>query len=154
VARVRADQAGLGGYGKWIRPILTTVARFRFPRLRVTVDGTRTYEGTAVVVQGAHNYGGLFTLARGAALDAPALHVSIVTARNRRDLLRVLARAAFRPAEGDRDVLHVVGRTVHVASDVPAALQADGDPAGEAPVTVRLLPRALTLLRAPSAPLD
>lgn len=153
VARVRADQAGLGGYAKWVRPIFATVARFRFPRLAVTVDGARTYEGSAAVVQGAHNYGGLFTLARGSALDAPVLHVSIVTARNRRDLLRVLARAAFRPAEGDRDVLHVVGREVHLASDLPAALQADGDPAGEAPITVRLLPHAVTLLRAPAAPL-
>jgi diacylglycerol kinase family enzyme len=154
VAQERAAHAGLGGYVRWVRPILRTIARFRFPRFTVTVDGARTYEGTAVVVQGGHNYGGLFRLARAAALDAAVLHVTIVTAQNRRDLLRVLARAAFRPAQGDRDVLHVTGREVHVASDLPAALQADGDPAGMAPVTVRLLPRAVTLLRAPAAPLD
>ena len=154
VAEERAAHAGLGGYAKWVRPILSTVARFRFPRLSVTVDGARTYEGSAVVVQGGRSYGGLFTLAREAALDALALHVTIVTAQNRRDLLRVLARSAFRPAEGDRDVLHVVGREVRIASDVPARLQADGDPAGETPVTVRLLPRAVALLRAPADPLD
>lgn len=149
VATARSHSTGLGGYLRWVKPILATVARFRRPRLLVTLDGARTYEGAAVVVQGAHNYGGLFTLARGAALDADVLHVTLVTARTRRDLLRVLARAALRPAETDRDVLALTGREVRIASDAPTPLQADGDPAGATPARVRLLARALTLLRAP-----
>jgi diacylglycerol kinase family enzyme len=153
VARVRATRGGAGGYAVWVRPILRTIASFRFPRLRVTVDGARRYEGSAAIVQGARAFGGVFRLCDAAALDAPGLHVSILTARTRRDLLRLLVRSTVRCVERDRDVIHVAAREVSIDADAPVPLQADGDPAGETPLTVRALPRALTLLRAPPPPL-
>jgi diacylglycerol kinase family enzyme len=41
----------------------------------------------------------------------------------------------------------VAGTEVEIRSDPPAAVQLDGDPAGETPFRIRILPRALTLLR-------
>lgn len=151
VAQARARRAGQGGYAVWIRPILSTVARFAFPRLQVTVDGARTFEAAAVVLQGAANYGGVFRLAAGAALDAGRLHVSLVEGRSRRDLLRILARAALRRADRDAQLRVLTAQEVQIRCEVPTACQADGDPAGETPLSVRLAPRALTLLRAPRA---
>lgn len=149
VAQARRRHGGRGGYAVWVGPILRTIARFRFPRLRLTLDGQRTYEGAAVVVQGARCYGGLFELARGAALDAGALHVSLIEGRTRRDLLRLLVRALLRRADRDAHLRTFRAQEVTLTADPPAPLQADGDPAGLTPLTVRLLPRAATLLRAP-----
>jgi diacylglycerol kinase family enzyme len=153
VSKVRTTRGGAGGYAVWVRPVLATIAQFRFPRLRVTVDEGRIYEGTAVIVQGAHSFGGIFTLSKDAALDALDLHVSILTGRTRRDLLRLLVRSTMRPVSSDRDVIHLRAREITIESDPPVPLQADGDPAGETPVRIRLLPRALSLLRAPPPPL-
>lgn len=149
VAEARHRQAGRGGYAVWVGPILRTVARYRFPRLLLTVDGERTYAGSAVVVQGARNYGGVFELAPGAALDAGALSVSLLEGRTRRDLLRLLVRAALRRAGRDAHLRTFRARQVTLTADPPALLQADGDPAGTTPVTITLLPRAVRLLRAP-----
>jgi diacylglycerol kinase family enzyme len=153
VSKARSKRGGAGGYAVWVRPILATIAGYRFPHLRVVVDGARADEGAAVIVQGARNFGGVFRLARNAALDAPALHVSILTARTRRDLLRLLARSTATSVEDDRDVISLTAREVSISSDPPVPFQCDGDAAGETPVTIRHLPRALTLLRAPLPPL-
>lgn len=149
VAMARARRAGQGGYAVWVRPILSTVARFAFPRLLVTVDGARTFEAAAVVLQGAASYGGVFRLAAGAALNAGRLHVSLVEGRTRRDLLRILTRAALRRADRDAQLRILTAHEVEIRGDRPTACQADGDPSGQTPLRVRLAPRALTLLRAP-----
>jgi diacylglycerol kinase family enzyme len=150
VAAARARRHGLGGYAVWVKPIFATVASYRAPRLRVRVDGDRLYEASAVVVQGGRSYGGVFELSPTTTLDAPTLSVALVQSARRRDLFRLLARAAVRRAARDQDLVLVPARELTIEADRVAGLQADGDPAGTTPLTVRLLPRALTLLRAPS----
>ncbi len=147
VHAARSRRAGQGGYGVWVAPILSAVARYRFPPLSVRVDGDRVYQAAAVVVQGAACYGGLFRLARGAALDAGRLHLSLVTGRTRRDLLRVLVRALAPGGVRDAGLLPLTAREVAVTAPEPVPCQADGDPAGATPLSVRLRPRAIRLLR-------
>jgi diacylglycerol kinase (ATP) len=149
VSAARARRRGLGGYAVWLKPILATVAAYRAPRLTVRVDQGRVYPASALVVQGGLAYGGVFRLAPDARLDAPTLSVALLQTPGRRDAFRILARALARRATRDRDLLLLRAHEVAVAADPPVGLQADGDPAGETPLTVRLLPRALTLLRAP-----
>jgi diacylglycerol kinase (ATP) len=135
----------------WVRPILASVRDWDFPPLTVRLDGGRALEARAVVVQGARSYGGLFELAPDAALDADLLRVSLIEAPTRRDLLRLLARAAVRRASRDHHLHAFRARTVTIESPAPLPLQADGDPAGETPLTVTLRRDALTLLRVPPA---
>lgn len=148
VDRARAQRPGSGGYGAWVGPIVRTLARYRAPRLRVTLNGTHVYESAAAVVQGARAYGGLFRLAPQARLDSSSLHVSLVEARTARDLLRVLTRALLRRAHRDAGLRTFPAHSVLLEADEALPLQADGDAAGTTPVVVRLLPRAVVLLRA------
>ncbi len=148
VAAERARHRGLGGYAVWVRPILTTLVGYRAPRLRVRLDGARLYEAAAVVIQGARSYGGVFELSPTTTLDAPHLSVALVLGPARRDVFRLLTRALVKRAARDHDLLLLPAREVEISADRPLGLQADGDPAGETPVTVRLLRHALTLLRA------
>ena len=147
-ALVRSDD--LGGYGKWVAPIWRSLATFRFPPLRVTVDGRRTFNAGACVVQNARNYGGLFELSPDAALDSGRLEVTLLRARSHRDLFRVMTGAFLRRASRFKDVRVVSGQGVEIAADEAVPLQADGDPAGRAPVAVDLIAKSLVLLRAPA----
>lgn len=150
-AVAEARRGGVGGYTRWLLPIARTFLAYRPPRLRVTVDGT-TVEGGAVVVQNAHNYGGLFELSRDARMDDGCLDVVVLRDAGRRDHFRMLLRAYGGRLHADRGVTVLRGRTVAVDADVPVAVQADGDPAGTTPLRAEVLPRALTLLAARRAP--
>ena len=148
IAGVRAGAAGSGSYASWIRPILQTVSAFRFPRLRVTVDGMRTYAAAACVVQNANNYGGLLRLSPDAALDSGKLDVTLIRARTKRDLLRILAGALTRRVPTFNDVKIVRAERVDLRCSRPVHLQADGDPAGMTDATIEIVPKAMRLLRA------
>lgn len=147
-ADARAVLAGVGGYLRWVRPMWDTLRTFHFPRLRVTVDGHRTYAAGACVVQNARSYGGPFELSPEAGLDSGRLDVFLIRTRTHRDLFRILFGAWLKRAHRFRDVKVVQGTQVRLAADRTVPLQADGDPAGRTEVRIGLLPRALTLLRA------
>ncbi len=147
VSTLRAETSG-GGYGRWLRPLWDVFRTFRFPKLRVTVDGRKTYAASACTVQNAHNYGGLFVLSPDAALDSGMLDVFLIRRGTHRDLFRIMAGAFLRRAHKHSDVKIVRGTHVRICADRPVPVQADGDPAGETDIEVELLPKAATLLRA------
>lgn len=148
VSRMRAG--GSGGYKRWVRPMWDTLRTFTFPRLRVTVDDRITYAAAAVIVQNAHNYGGIFELSPDAALDSGALDVLLVRARTNRDLFRILFGAWTHRVQRFNDVKILRGSRVRLRSMTRAPVQADGDPAGHTDLEVDLVPGGLTLLRAPA----
>ena len=145
-----ARSGGLGGYAKWIRPILGALVRYQAPHLSVTVDKGPEIEGGAVVVQNTFCYGGLFTLAPDARMDDGRIEVTVLERASRRDYFRMLSKAYAGRLRGDRGVTMLAGTSVVVRSRARAAVQTDGDPAGETPVSVRVRPKALTLLRPPA----
>jgi diacylglycerol kinase family enzyme len=148
VSGLRADAAGAGGYKRWLAPMWDTLRGFRFPRLRVTVDGRCTYAAAACVVQNAYSYGGLFALSPDAALDSGQLDVFMVRARTHRDLFRIMCGSFLRRVHHHRDVKIVRGTEVRIRAGGAIPVQADGDPAGTTDLSVRLRPKAMTLLRA------
>lgn len=148
IADLRSGASGTGGYIQWIPSIWGTVQAFRFPRLRVTIDGRRTFAAAACIVQNAQNYGGLFRLAPHAALDSGRLDVTLIRATTKRDLVRVVMGALARRAQRFTDVKMVRAERVHLRCGSRVHLQADGDPAGTTDVEIALLPKAMQLLRA------
>ena len=145
VARARRGQAG--GYLRWIRPIARAFLDYTPPDLEVIVDDGPVVRGGAVVVQNTRCYGGLFTLHPGARLDDGRLDVAVFLDATRRDWFRLVAEAFVGRIAKDRGVRLLSGTSVVVRSSRPALVQMDGDPAAETPLSVRVLPRALTLLR-------
>ena len=148
IADLRAAGDGSGGYARWIAPMWNCLRNFDFPRLRVTVDGERTYAAGACVVQNAHNYGGVFELSPDAALDSGSLQVVMIRARTNRDLFRILFSALARRTTRQNDVKCVTGKRVRIEANRGVLLQADGDPVGSTDIDVELLPQSLQLLRA------
>lgn len=148
VACERAGEPATGGYLHWIRPTWDTFRQYRFPHLRVTLDGRCTYRAAACVILNAHNYGGIFSLAPQAAMDSGMLDAVLIRVRTRRDLFRVLAAAFAGRLDRHSDVKVVRGTRIAVTAEDAVTLQSDGEPAGTTDVEVRLLPSALTLLRA------
>ncbi|HVG93023.1 MAG TPA: diacylglycerol kinase family protein [Planctomycetota bacterium] len=142
-----ARGTGKGGYSRWLLPIARSFLDYRAPRLHVVVDGTHHVEGGAVIVQNTNCYGGIFTLSRDACMDDGRLDVIVLRGGRRRDHFRMLLRAFEGGLERDRDVEIRAGTSVEVRSDPPTAVQIDGDPAGETPLTARVVPHGLTLLR-------
>ncbi len=148
ISDVRSGSSGSGGYTRWLGPIWGAVSTFRFPAMRVTIDGQRTFAAAACIVQNAHNYGGVFRLSPRAALDSGKLDVTLIRARTKRDLMRVLAGALTRRIETFNDVKIVRGEHVRMRCSRRVRLQADGDPAGRTDAEIRVLPGAVQLLRA------
>lgn len=151
VHAVSEARAGMvGGYARWIGPIARCLARFRFPRLRVTVDDRITYAAGACIVQNARNYGGVFSLSPEARLDSGAMDVMLIRSRTHRSLFGILTSALLRRTAHNHDVKIVASKRVRLCSTTPARVQADGDPAGRTDLTIELVPGVLTLLRAPA----
>jgi diacylglycerol kinase family enzyme len=147
-ARAGASTPGAGGYRRWVGPITGALGGGRFPLVEATLDGRRTYRGTAVVLQHARAYGGVFSITPDARLDSDVIDVVVVRSRSRRDLLRLLVGAWRSRLSRYHDVVHRRATEVWIRARDPVSVQADGDPAGTTDLFVRLLPRSLTLLRA------
>jgi YegS/Rv2252/BmrU family lipid kinase len=143
----RARGLATGGYARWVMPIARTIAAYRAPRLRVSVDDGPDHEAGAVVVQNTFCYGGLFSLSPDARMDDGTLDVVLLRRAARRDYLRTLVRAWTGSLPADRGVEILRGRSVTVRSlGDEVRVQADGDPAGTTPVRVHVVPRALRLI--------
>jgi diacylglycerol kinase (ATP) len=135
-----------GGYGRWLGPIASTFVGHVAPGIEASVDGGPPIAGAAVMVQNTRCYGGMFTLCPDARMDDGLLHVFVIRRAHARDWFRVVLAAYLGVASRMRDVTVASGRTVEIRSTPSTAVQVDGDPAGETPVTVRVLPGALTLV--------
>jgi YegS/Rv2252/BmrU family lipid kinase len=144
VARARGLETG--GYTRWLLPLARTITTYAPPRLVVRVDGEPPLEAGAVIVQNAFNYGGLFTLSSRARMDDGLLDVVVLKRARKRDFVRMLARAFAGGLDDEHGARILRGTRVRVESRDPALVEADGDPAGSTPLSVRLLPKALTLV--------
>ncbi len=142
-----ARGGGAGGYAKWVKPIGKTFVEYEPPEIEVVVDGEAPVSGGAAIVQNTNCYGGLFTLHPAARMDDGRLEVAVLRQAHRRDYFRMLLGAWRGTLESDHGVRLLSGTSVEIRSRRPCAVQADGDPAGVTPLSLRVLPRALTLVR-------
>jgi len=151
LAVAEARRGGIGGYLRWIGPIARTFVRYVPPVLEVVVDGHARARGGGVVVQNTFCYGGLFSLARTARMDDGRLEVTVLRHANRRNYFLMLLGAFVGRLDRDRGITMLSGTHVEVRCVDGAAVQLDGDPAGRTPLSVRIRPAALTIVRPPPA---
>ncbi len=120
------------------------VVRYRFPPIKVCIDGVETEAGTVIVSKG-HFYGGRYVLAPGATPSAPGFTVALF---DRPGPFSALAFGAALPLDliprmpGLRLIRasEIVIRTDHVP------MQTDGDAAGCHPMTVRDAARPIAVV--------
>ncbi len=168
VHRLHARRSGNIRKSNYIQPILETLRTYRYPKLRVTVDGEGAstgrplgrrrpwgsswpVKGRLVMVANLPEYALGLPIAGDAAGDDGLLDLRIFKRRSAFQMIRYLINVALRRHEELADVRVARVRTVRIESKVPVPVQCDGDPAGFTPAEISVLPGALTVL-VPKAP--
>lgn len=118
---------------------------------RVEVDGT-VYEGRAVTVIVA-NCGdiipGVLQLSDDIQPDDGVLDVAVLDAASYAAALRLLWRLVQRRPDVEPGITFHRGQQVRITCEPPLMAQADGEALGATPLSVELVPRALTVLAPP-----
>ena len=132
-------------------PILRGMARYRFPPLRIQVDGRRVAERAGFVIIGnVWNYAGMMRVVPRARPDDGLLDICVFRGRTRWDLCRYAAAVPFGIHLAFPDVCYLRGKevTVEATDDSEVLVELDGDPGGKLPAHFRILPGEATLLDA------
>ncbi|WP_376100093.1 diacylglycerol/lipid kinase family protein [Roseomonas sp. CCTCC AB2023176] len=132
------------GRGAYVWQAMVGLPRYRFPTLSVAMDGAPARLASSVVVTKGRLYAGRHLLAPGATPLAPGFHVALMPG--------AWGRAALAGALLPLDLLpRLPGIAIHRASRVTldgagAPAQADGDPAGTAPLVVEDAPAPIRVM--------
>ncbi len=150
VAQALSNSRGRSSsYLKWIGPVLSTAFTYSFPEIRAVVDGKEVSATAQYAIVGNCRYSaGVFAATPKAKIDDGLLDVCLMHDLNPLRLAGLalqLRHARF--LERD-DVVYVQGKHVELtpASDDPAPLQIDGDPAGSIPAEFTIAPKALQVV--------
>ncbi len=139
-----------GGWVGYFGAALLLLARYRFRTVRVRGDNW-AFEGETLLVATANcpAYGGGMWIVPTARLDDGLLHVCFVRATSKWRILRLLPTVFSGEHVHEPEVSLYSAKQVHLDSDEPIPLFADGEPVGTTPATVTVAPNALRVF-APS----
>jgi YegS/Rv2252/BmrU family lipid kinase len=105
-----------------------------------------TCRGYSVAACNSGRYGGGMQIAPDASLDDGLLDVVLIAEHSKRGFMRNLPRV-FSGTHVRHPAVRVLrGRELQVDADRPFTVYADGDPIGDTPVTIRVVPHALRVL--------
>lgn len=149
VHRVHRRRRGHINRLSYVVPMLQALQTYSYPPIEVEVleTGERLH-GALVFVFNGPLYGLRIPIAPEARPDDGWLDLCVFERPGIVDLTRYLALLACRQRHYLPDFQHRRVRRVLLSAATPTPLQTDGDPAGSLPVTVEVLPGALTLLTA------
>jgi diacylglycerol kinase family enzyme len=124
-------------------PTLLTLRDYRFPPLRVTVDGLEVFaERPAIaIVANVPEYGMGFPFLPGARPDDRKLDVCVLPCRDRKDLLTIALLAAAGEHAHAEGVVMAAGDRIDIDSPAATPIQLDGDAFGFTPLRIELLER-------------
>lgn len=133
----------------WVRPAIETILTYRFPEVRVTVDGRIVSERAQYAIVGNCIYSaGVFPSTPRARTNDGLLDVCLI-----HDITPLkcagMAVHVWQPSFIERrDVVYAQGKEIRFepAGEEAAPLQIDGDPAGELPVDFSVLPAAARII--------
>jgi YegS/Rv2252/BmrU family lipid kinase len=126
---------------------LRALAAWKPARFDLLIDGEPLrFTGYSVAAANSPGYGGGMLLAPSAQLDDGLFDVVLAGELSKRRFLTVLPKV-FKGAHVDEPSYRMVrARELRIDADRPFVLYADGEPIGETPVTIRIVPSALRVL--------
>jgi YegS/Rv2252/BmrU family lipid kinase len=129
---------------------LRTLAAWKPHRFTVVVDGERTEcFGYSVAVANSRAYGGGMFVAPDAELDDGLLDVVLTAHTGKLNFLKSLPQV-FKGTQVENEEITVLrGAQVEVSADRDFAIYADGEHITDLPATLRVIPRALTVIAPP-----
>ena len=127
--------------------VLRAIARWKPAAWKVTIDGeSLDYPGYSVAVANSGVFGGGMYLAPDASLEDGKLDVVLIRQQSRLRYLRGLPRVFNGSHLKDPAISLHQGCEITFEADRPFTAYADGDPSGDLPHTVQVLPGALRVV--------
>ncbi|MDA0170788.1 diacylglycerol kinase family lipid kinase [Solirubrobacter taibaiensis] len=127
--------------------VLRAIARWKPAAWKVTIDGeSLDYAGYSVAVANSGVFGGGMFLAPDASLEDGKLDVVLIRQQSRLRYLRGLPRVFNGSHLKDPAITLHQGCEITFEADRPFTAYADGDPIGDLPLTVQVLPGALRVV--------
>ena len=154
VRRLHGARKGNIHHLSYAQPILDAIRKYEYPELRVycasvdAADGELTEQITArwVFVVNLPRYAGGLSFAKDASGSDGLLDVCTFKEGSLWYGLVYLGGMLLGQHEGMQDFQHVRTRRLRIEAAGPAPYQLDGDPGGELPVEIRVLPGRIKLL--------
>jgi diacylglycerol kinase family enzyme len=148
VVRMNRLRRGHITHGDYFWPIWRTFWEYRYPVLRVDVDGERIFEGRGFVLIGniARYSAGLRMLMK-ARNDDGLLDVGVFPCASRREMFGHACRAYLRRHVGRGGTLYRQCRTTRISSDEAVPIEVDGELRGYLPAECSVQPGAVRFLR-------
>jgi YegS/Rv2252/BmrU family lipid kinase len=139
----------LGGTGAFLLAALRAIASYRSAPSVIRIDGEVAFEGSlglAVVANGRY-FGGGMHVAPDARIDDGLFEVVVVGDLSKPALLAKLPKLYRGAHLRDPDILHRRGGRIELdAPEGGLPIDLDGEPLGELPARIELLPGAISLL--------
>lgn len=125
-------------------PTMQTLMGYRFPQMRVEVNGEVVEDAaTFVVIGNMRRYGGPFRLFSEATPDDGMLDICCLHGDKILDLLRYSWSAFWHALPAEVDVSYHKAEHCRIDADSPVLVQVDGDRGGQLPMEFRVLPGAV-----------
>jgi diacylglycerol kinase family enzyme len=159
VRRLHAERQGHIHHFSYARPILESILEYNYPELRVryapagAADGAELSEEITsrwVFIVNLPRYAGGLSFSPQASGTDGLLDVCTFKEGSLWHGLMYLGGVMLGQHEGMQDFVRVQTRRVRIEAAGPASYQLDGDPGGELPVEISVVPQRLTLLVARS----
>lgn len=132
-------------------PTLETLAKYRFPRVRVIVDDKEVFPAAPalVYVGNVPEYGTGFPMLPHARSDDHLLDVCVLPCRNRQQAVQWMMMAASDMHPQAEGAVYTRGKKVRIETKDSVPIQLDGEAAGHTPAMIELLDVRLPFVVAP-----
>jgi diacylglycerol kinase (ATP) len=131
---------------KYVPLFFSEEMRYRFPPMRVRVDGDLVEEGSSdTIIGNMSRYGAFFQIFLDARPDDGLLDVCCLKGRSQGRLLQYAWSAYWGKLDSLEDVTYYRGRQIILEADEPIPFQIDGESSGELPVTIEIHRQAISI---------
>jgi YegS/Rv2252/BmrU family lipid kinase len=149
VEYISKSRSGALGYLGYAAPIVKAALNYRPTPMRIIVDESSELVGESVMGLRVRHYGGYFIFSEHARLDSQFFEILVLHEAGIMRIIKYALAALARRTSHLKGLSAIAGATFRIESDEPVAVQADGDYWGKTPVTVRMSPDCLALIKPP-----
>ncbi len=143
VHQLHSSRKGHISRASYVKPIWQVMRRYAYPPLRVWIDGESTPRSAKLLlVVNLNAYALGIQPATSASENDGLLDLRLFEQGSAFQMLRYFYNVRRGTHESLGDVQSLQASRIRVESDVPVAVQVDGDPAGTTPVEITALPAA------------
>jgi YegS/Rv2252/BmrU family lipid kinase len=138
----------IGGRARFVAAAVRALDKYRNRLVRLLLDGERELmiDSNFLVIANGRYAGGGMMLAPHAELDDGLLDVVLADSATRWDIIKELPGIQRGAHLGNPKVRELRAREVLITSEIPLAVEVDGEPAGFTPACLRILPATVRFI--------